>query len=91
MKQRKCVLSLTAAVLSALMMPVSMLSAAAAETDQPKYDSDFYALDDDRLIKTDLDNYAETLAKFGIENCNFDGKNPDAEPNDFYTLENPAK
>ncbi|MBR3045143.1 MAG: leucine-rich repeat protein [Oscillospiraceae bacterium] len=87
MKQRKCVLSLTAAVLSALMMPVSMLSAAAAETDQPKYDSDFYALDDDRLIKTDLDNYAETLAKFGIENCNFDGKNTDAEPNDFYTLE----
>ena len=86
MNQKKGIIKLTAAALSALMLPFGMLSSAAAET-QSDYDSDFVNWKYGCMFDHELRDYVGIVERFGIQNCNYDGTGAGAEVSDFYALE----
>ena len=81
---KKSGIPLAAAVLSAALMPMNLMTASAWEQVSGEEYLNWKQGSD---VPKVLDTFAATLRAFGLENCDFDGNGTPAETEDFYALE----
>ena len=82
--QKKSVLSLTAAVLSAALIPSNLMPASAWEQVSGE---EYINWKQGSCVPHVLDTFLAKINAFGLEKCDFDGDHKAGETEDFYALE----